>query len=52
MLFLVFVAIAAYAQNDGKDHIKFDENGNINISLSFANDKYHIFIFLLIYFNQ
>lgn len=28
-LFLVFVAIAAYAQNDGKDHIKFDENGNI-----------------------
>lgn len=29
MLFLVFVAIAAYAQNDGKDYIKFDENGNI-----------------------
>lgn len=28
-LFLVFVAIAAYAQNDGKDYIKFDENGNI-----------------------
>lgn len=28
-LFLVFVAIAAYAQNDEENYIKFDENGSI-----------------------
>ena len=45
--------IEIYKNNKGKylfddvDNLEFDENGNINISLSFANDKYHIFIFLL-----
>lgn len=45
--------IEIYKNNKGKylfdevDNLEFDENGNINISMSFANDKYHIFIFLL-----
>ena len=45
--------IEIYKDNKGKylfdevDNLEFDENGNINISLSFANGKYNIFIFLL-----
>ena len=45
--------IEIYKNNKGKylfddvDNLEFDENGNINISMSFANGKYHIFIFLL-----
>lgn len=45
--------IKLYNINKGKylfenpSNIEFDENGDINTSLVFANGKYYIFIFLL-----
>ena len=45
--------VKMYKNNKGKylfdnvENLEFDENGNINISLAFANGKYYIFIFLL-----
>ena len=37
-LFLVFVAIAAYAQNNEEDYVKFDENGNLTEFRQTAKD--------------
>ena len=45
--------VKVYQNNKGKylfdeiENLKFDENGNINISLAFADGKYYIFVFLL-----
>ena len=45
--------VKVYQNNKGKylfdeiENLKFDENGNINISLAFAGGKYYIFVFLL-----
>ena len=45
--------VKMYKNNKGKylfdnvENLEFDENGNINISLAFANGRYYIFVFLL-----
>ena len=43
--------VKMYKNNKGKylfdnvENLEFDEKGNINISLAFANGKYYIFVF-------